>query len=175
MTQITSDTLPTMRLVVMGVSGTGKSTVGAAIAQRLGMRYIEGDQYHSAVNLRKMAAGMPLTDEDRRDWLLTLQSHLRKAREADESVVLSCSALKRAYRDLLRAADPHVCFIHLTGSRDAIAARMHQRTGHFMPPALLDSQLRDLEPPGPDEHAFSFDMEMPLEVLLEQIERSLRR
>lgn len=158
-----------MRFVVMGVSGCGKSTVGSAFAQRLGIRYIEGDQFHSAENLHKMGAGIPLTDEDRRGWLLELQAQLRAAHEKGESVVLSCSALKRSYRQLLRQADPELVFIHLVGTTDVIAARMHQRTGHFMPPVLLESQLRDLEPPGADERAYSFSIDMPLEQLVSRI------
>lgn len=157
------------RIVVMGVSGCGKSTVGSALARRLDMRYIEGDQFHSAGNLHKMGAGIPLTDEDRKGWLLELQSQLRAARDAGESVVLTCSALKRSYRDLLREADPQLMFIHLVGSYEVIAARMHKRTGHFMPPALLESQLRDLEPPGPDERAYSISIDMPLEQLVNQV------
>lgn len=163
-----------IRFVVMGVSGCGKSTVGSALAQRLGIRYIEGDQFHSDENLRKMAAGMPLTDEDRKGWLLELQSQLRAAKEVRESVVLTCSALKRAYRDLLREADSNLMFVHLVGTYDAIAARMQKRTGHFMPPALLESQMRDLEPPGPDERAVSFSISMPLQQLVEQVAKDVQ-
>lgn len=163
-----------IRFVVMGVSGCGKSTVGSALAQRLGIRYIEGDQFHSDENLRKMGAGLPLTDEDRRGWLLELQSQLRAAALAGESVVLTCSALKRGYRDLLREADPDLMFIHLVGTYEAIAARMHKRTGHFMPPALLESQMRDLEPPGPDERAMGFGIDVPLQQLVEQVARDLQ-
>ena len=158
----------------MGVSGCGKSTVGAALAQRLGMRYIEGDQFHPEQNLLKMGAGIALTDEDRQGWLLELQSQLRSAAKAGESVVLTCSALKRSYRDLLRVADPDLLFVHLVGSHEAIAARMHKRTGHFMPPKLLDSQLRDLEPPASDERAYSFSIDMPLEQLVEQVTQALQ-
>lgn len=158
-----------MRIVVMGVSGTGKSTVGAALAQRLGVRYIEGDQYHFEENLLKMGKGIPLTDEDRQGWLLVLQSQLRAAAEAGESVVMTCSALKRSYRELLREADAQLLFIYLVGTREEIAARMHQRTGHFMPPSLMESQFRDLEPPSPDERAYVFSIDMPLEQLVNRI------
>lgn len=156
------------RFVVMGVSGCGKSSVGSLLADRLGVHYIEGDQFHSEENLQKMAAGQPLTDADRRGWLLELQAQLRAACLAQESVVLTCSALKRAYRDLLREADPKLVFIHLVGSIEVIAARMRKRTGHFMPPALLESQLRDLEAPGPDEHAISLSIDMPLDRIVAQ-------
>jgi gluconokinase len=163
-----------IRIVVMGVSGCGKSTVGSLLAKRLGIRYIEGDQFHSPENLRKMGAGVPLTDEDRKSWLLELQSQLRAATRAEESVVMTCSALKRSYRDLLREADSELLFIHLVGTRDVIAARMQKRTGHFMPPALLESQLRDLEPPGPDERAFGFSIAMPLEQLVDQAVKAIQ-
>lgn len=155
------------RFIVMGVSGCGKSTVGSLLANRLGIRYIEGDQFHTDENMQKMAAGMPLTDADRRGWLLELQAQLRTACQAEESVVLTCSALKRTYRDLLREADPELVFIHLIGTTEVIAARMHKRTGHFMPPVLLESQLRDLEPPGPDERAISLSIDMPLDQMVE--------
>lgn len=165
---------PGTRIVVMGVSGCGKSSVGAGLAQRLGMRYIEGDQFHSPANLRKMSAGIALDDEDRRGWLLELQSQLRAAANAGESVVLTCSALKRGYRDLLREADPDLLFLHLIGSRELIAARMHMRTGHFMPTALLESQLRDLEPPAPDERAYGLSIDAPLEQLLDQAVKAIQ-
>jgi gluconokinase len=163
-----------IRIVVMGVSGCGKSTVGSLLAKRLGMRFIEGDQFHPSENLRKMSAGIPLTDEDRHGWLLELQSQLRAARKAEEGVVLTCSALKRSYRELLREADSELLFIHLVGTREVIGARMHKRTGHFMPPMLLESQLRDLEPPEPDERAFSFSIDMPLEQLLNQVVKAVQ-
>lgn len=163
-----------IRIVVMGVSGCGKSTVGALLAKRLGIRYIEGDQFHPPENLHKMGLGIPLTDEDRKGWLLELQSQLRTARQAEESAVMTCSALKRSYRDLLREADSELLFIHLVGTREVISARMQKRTGHFMPPVLLESQLRDLEPPGPDERAFGISIDMPLEQLVEEAAKAIQ-
>jgi gluconokinase len=163
-----------IRLVVMGVSGCGKSTVGAMLAQRLGIRYIEGDQFHPAENLRKMGAGIPLADKDRKSWLMELQRQLHAAKQARDSVVLTCSALKRSYRDLLREADPDLIFIHLAGTPEVIAARMQKRTGHFMPPSLLESQFHDLQAPAPDEHAFTFNIDMPLEQLVEQVANAVQ-
>lgn len=139
-----------LRAVIMGVSGCGKTSVGLGISARLGLPYVDGDDLHPAANVAKMAAGIPLTDDDRWPWLDAVAGVL-----ADRApVIVGCSALKRAYRDRLRAgAGGAVRFIHLTGPRDLIASRMAARTGHYMPPALLDSQFAALEPPGPDEAA----------------------
>jgi gluconokinase len=134
------------RWVVMGVSGCGKSDVGQRLATALNVPFIEGDQWHSAANVAKMAAGIPLTDADRADWLATLREKIAAARVAGEAAVLSCSALKRQYRDLLREGDPNLFFVELDGSRALIEQRMAARKGHFMPTSLLDSQFRDLEP-----------------------------
>lgn len=146
------------RWVVMGVCGCGKSTVGAALAQALGVRYLEGDAFHPPANVAKMSAGLPLDDRDRAGWLQALAGEIRVARAQDTGLVLSCSALKRAYRDLLRQADPDLRFAHLQGPRDLIAARLAQRRGHYMPPALLDSQLRDLQPLQGDEAGLVLDI-----------------
>jgi len=146
------------RWVVMGVSGCGKSTVGAMLAARLGLRFIEGDTFHPASNVAKMSAGLPLDDHDRADWLAALANEIRNARAQGVGLVLSCSALKRRYRDLLRQADPGLRFAHLQGARALIAARMAARSGHYMPPALLDSQLRDLEPLQDDEAGIRLDI-----------------
>lgn len=153
----------------MGVSGCGKSEIGARLAGRLGLPMIEGDAFHPPANIAKMGRGEALTDEDRHGWLLVLQEKIRAARIAGSGLVLSCSALKRAYRDLLREGDPDLCFVHLTGDRDVIANRMASRPGHFMPVSLLDSQLRDLEPPQPDESAISLDVRTPPDELVGQI------
>ncbi len=157
------------RWVVMGVSGCGKSEIGRRLAQRLGVAYVEGDHDHPAANVAKMAAGIPLDDADRQDWLLILQSRIRAAQQQGVGLVLSCSALKRRYRDLLRQGDPALVFVHLDGARDLIAARMQARSNHFMPPALLDSQLRDLEPLAADENGIRLDICNPPEQLLEDI------
>lgn len=158
-----------LRLVVMGVSGCGKSEIGARLARRLGYPMVEGDAFHPQTNIDKMARGEPLNDTDRQGWLLVLQEKIREAREAGRGLVLSCSALKRAYRDLLRAGDPGLRFVHLTGERSVIANRMASRPGHFMPVSLLDSQLRDLEPPQADESAVSLDVGIPPDEMVERI------
>ncbi len=147
-----------IRWVVMGVSGCGKSTVGQALATALGVPFIEGDRYHPPANVAKMSAGMALNDADRADWLLALQAEVRGARERNAGVVVSCSALKRRYRDVLRAADPALRFAHLNGSRELISARVNARTNHYMPPSLLDSQLRDLELLQVDETGICLDI-----------------
>lgn len=146
------------RYVVMGVSGSGKSEIGRRLAKRLGITYVEGDEFHSPENIAKMAAGIPLNDQDRHEWLLALQSTIGRAVRQNEGMVLTCSALKRRYRDLLRIGDPALVFIHLQGDPVLIAARMKQRTGHFMPEALLESQLRELDPLAADESAVRVDI-----------------
>jgi carbohydrate kinase (thermoresistant glucokinase family) len=148
----------TFRIVVMGVSGCGKSTVGRLLADGLRVDYIEGDDLHPTENVALMAAGVPLTDADRQGWLLALAQRLADARAQGRGLVLSCSALKRSYRDILRTGAPDVRFVHLHGARELLMARMHDRPGHYMPPSLLDSQLTTLEPPGADEQALSFDI-----------------
>lgn len=158
-----------VRWVVMGVSGCGKSTVGEALAAALGVLFVEGDQFHPVANVAKMAAGVALTDADRADWLRSLQAQLRGARERDAGMVLSCSALKRRYRDLLREADPGLRFAHLAGAPELIAARMRARVGHYMPPSLLDSQLRDLEPLQADENGVCLDIGATPEALVARI------
>jgi gluconokinase len=157
------------RYVVRGVCGCGKSTVGTALAQARGVNFIEGDKFHPEANVAKMSAGMPLTDEDRAEWLLALQAEIRAAREKNVGLVVSCSALKRRYRDLLRQGDPELQFVHLQGPRDLIANRMQSRQGHYMPLSLLDSQLRDLEPLQPDEAGVSLDIALPPDALLARI------
>lgn len=161
------DRLP-QRWVVMGVSGSGKSAVGRALAHRLGCEYVEGDDYHPRANVDKMSAGVALTDADRKSWLLQLQERIRQSAKDGTPLVLTCSALKRRYRDLLRGADPELVFVHLDGARDLIGQRMQQRAGHFMPTILLDSQLRDLEPLQSDEKGVRLDIVEPPEVLAGQ-------
>ncbi|GAA3337709.1 gluconokinase [Curtobacterium pusillum] len=136
-------------LVVMGVSGSGKSTVAAMVAEQLGWDFAEGDAMHPQANVDKMHAGTPLTDEDRWPWLDVIAAWIRSHLDAGTPGVVTCSALKRSYRDVLRA--PGVVFVHVAGSGDLIEDRMSQRTGHYMPTSLLASQLATLEPPQPDE------------------------
>lgn len=145
--------------VIMGVCGAGKSLIGAKLARALDVEFVEGDALHPPENVRRMAAGIPLTDDDRHGWLLAIAARLRDAKRAGAGLVVSCSALKRRYRDLLRSAgDPDVRFVYLAGSRALLAERMENRRGHFMPPALLDSQLAILEEPSPDEQAWACDI-----------------
>ena len=153
--------------VIMGVSGCGKSSFGQAFAQALPLPYAEGDDDHSAENIIKMAAGIALTDVDRYDWLRLLQTRIAAAKQNGRGLVLSCSALKRAYRDLLRQADADLCFIHLHGDPQTIAARMQARQDHFMPPTLLASQLATLEPLAADEAGMTLDISQPLQQLVE--------
>ena len=144
-------------VVVMGVSGSGKTTVGAALADALGLRFVDGDALHPAANVAKMAAGIPLDDADRAPWLDAVGAVL-----AAGSVVVACSALKRTYRDRLRAAAPDLELVFLDGSRELLASRMAARPGHFMPASLLDSQLATLEPPTADEHPVTVDVAVPV-------------
>jgi carbohydrate kinase (thermoresistant glucokinase family) len=139
------------RWVIMGVSGCGKSTIGQALAAQHGVAFVEGDEYHPPANVAKMSAGLALDDHDRAGWLLALQAELRAAAEQGVGLVVSCSSLKRRYRDVLRAGDPTLRFAHLDGTRELIAARMRARLEHYMPASLLDSQFRDLEPLQTDE------------------------
>ncbi|WP_035374162.1 gluconokinase [Pseudoduganella violaceinigra] len=157
------------RWVVMGVSGSGKSTLGIALAKALDVRFEEGDDYHPAANIAKMRAGQPLTDADRAGWLARLAELIRQAAAAEAGMVLSCSALKRRYRDQLRAADPALRFIHLDGERALLAQRMQERAGHYMPLALLDSQLETLQALQADEAGMRLDIRQQTTQLLAQI------
>ncbi|MFN4101932.1 MAG: gluconokinase [Pararhodobacter sp.] len=154
------------RIILMGVAGCGKSSVGEAISARTGIAYRDGDDLHPAANVEKMRAGIPLTDEDRWPWLDQVGREL-----ADKApLIIGCSALKRVYRDRIRAlAGGPVTFVHLAGSRDLIAGRMAQRTGHYMPLSLLDSQFAALELPQPDEGALTADISQPLDALVDGI------
>jgi carbohydrate kinase (thermoresistant glucokinase family) len=153
----------------MGVSGCGKSEIGRQLAARLGLSHIEGDAYHSPASIAKMSAGIPLDDSDRADWLKTLQAQIGAARERGDGLVLSCSALKRHYRNLLRAGDPGLVFIHLDGDRELIAPRMKARTSHYMPLSLLDSQFQALERLQADEYGLRLDIVKQPEQLIEEI------
>lgn len=145
-----------MVAVLMGVEGSGKSTVGRLLAERLGWDFCEGDTLHPEANVAKMTAGQPLTDDDRWPWLARVREWIDEHLTAGRFGVITCSALKRAYRDVLR--DPRVVFVHLTGTREQLAGRLAARHDHFMPMSLLDSQLAALEPPDPDEQALTVDI-----------------
>jgi gluconokinase len=141
----------TLTVVVMGVSGCGKTTVAQELAARLGWEYAEGDDFHPATNVEKMRAGIPLTDEDRAPWLHDLAEWIGEHERAGRSVVVTCSALKRSYRDLLRDGHPSVWFAHVSADAELLRKRLEQRKNHYMPASLLDSQLATLEPLQPDE------------------------
>jgi len=142
----------------MGVAGSGKSVIGAALATALDVDFVEGDEYHSAENVQRMSAGIPLTDADRARWLRVLALRIREAKDAGTGLVVSCSALKQAYRDILRAEASDLRFVFLKGEPALIAERLAGRRGHFMPPSLLDSQFAALEEPSPDEDAWVGDV-----------------
>ena len=161
-----------IRWVVMGVCGCGKSEIGRRLATALHTEFLEGDAFHSAANVAKMAAGTPLDDSDRADWLGRLQAQIAAAQQRGAGLVLSCSALKRRYRDLLRQADPALRFAHLHGERALIEQRMRERTAHYMPTSLLDSQLRDLEPLAPDEAGVALDINAAPASIIDQILQS---
>jgi carbohydrate kinase (thermoresistant glucokinase family) len=144
-------------IVVMGVCGSGKSTIGAALARQLNATFLEGDEFHPPANVARMAAGTALTDADRQGWLTTLGERLAEAERSGEAVVLACSALKRSYRDILRSHAGDLALVVLAGTPALLEQRMAARTGHYMPPSLLASQLATLEPPQADEHALTLD------------------
>jgi gluconokinase len=144
--------------VVMGVAGSGKSLIGEAFADALGVEFVEGDAYHPAENVERMSRGIPLTDADRAGWLRTLAMRIREAKDASTGLVMACSALKRSYRDVLRAGAGELQLVYLRGPRALIADRLTGRRGHFMPASLLDSQLATLEEPSPDEGAWICDI-----------------
>jgi gluconokinase len=156
-------------IVVMGVSGTGKSTIGRALAETLDLPFVEGDDLHPESNVAKMAAGIPLTDADRAPWLDLI------AAELDRPVVVACSALKRSYRDRLRAAAPDLVLVYLHGAPELLASRMGQRDGHFMPTVLLESQLATLEEPAADEVAIPADVKLRPDEIVELVTDRLRR
>ena len=160
-------------MCVMGVSAAGKSTVGTALALTLGVPFVDADDLHSDANRAKMAAGIPLTDDDRWPWLDAVGARLRD--ERDSGLVVACSALRRAYRDRIREAAPGVVFVHLTGTPELLAARAGARTDHFMPPALLVSQLATLEPLEDDEAGLVADVAAPVGALVAAVAESLRQ
>jgi carbohydrate kinase (thermoresistant glucokinase family) len=144
------------RIVVMGVSGCGKTTLARELAQRLGVPFVEGDDLHPSANVARMAAGIALTDADREGWLRAIGERVVEA--AGTGAVVSCSALKRAYRDRLRGIAPDLRFVYLHGPRELLAARLASRRGHYMPASLLDSQIDTLEAPTADEAAIALDI-----------------
>jgi gluconokinase len=156
-------------LIVMGVSGSGKSTIGDKLAERLGWSYEDGDRFHPASNVAKMSAGQPLTDEDRWPWLRAIAEEIDRICEAGEHAVIACSALKRAYRDVLVHGRNDVRIIYLKGTQDLIASRLALRKGHFMPPGLLASQFKTLEPPGLSENPVIVSIDASVEAVVDDI------
>ena len=158
----------------MGVSGCGKSTVGVILASRLGWPFEEGDALHPQANVEKMAAGHPLTDADRWPWLAKVADWIDERLEAGENGLITCSALKRSYRETINRRGSGVLFVFLAGSKETIASRLVARQGHFMRASLLDSQLADLEAPGADEPAIRVDIGPPAVEIAERIMERLR-
>ena len=160
-------------LVVMGVAGCGKSSIGEALAEKLGGIYLDGDTYHPPQNVAKMSRGEPLTDDDRWPWLQRFGQEMHKR---SGIVVGGCSALKRDYRECItKAAGERATFVYLSGSRELIRSRMDARTGHFMPVSLLDSQFATLEPPSADEDAVTVDIDAPVEDIVARAVAALRQ
>ncbi|MFJ4775877.1 gluconokinase [Streptomyces sp. NPDC088762] len=162
-------------IVVMGVAGTGKTTVGGLLAEALSLPYAEGDAFHPPANVAKMSAGTPLQDADRWPWLDAIGTWIRERAAAGTGGVVASSALKRAYRDRLRSAAPQAVFVHLTGERRLIEERMAARTGHFMPTTLLDSQFATLEPLQEDESGIVVDVSGSPEEITDRALAALRR
>jgi gluconokinase len=160
-------------LVVMGVSGSGKSTIGEKLAKRLGWIYEDGDKFHPASNVAKMSAGQPLTDEDRWPWLQAIAAEIDRICDAGQHVVIACSALKRPYRDILVHGRNDVRIVFLNGTQELIASRLALRKDHFMPPGLLASQFRTLDPPETSENPVTVSIDAPVETIVDEIIRKL--
>jgi gluconokinase len=159
-------------VIVFGVSGAGKTTIGKLLAGQLGWRFLEADDFHSRANIEKMQRGIPLTDEDRWPWLEKLRELIKRCVESGENAVLACSALKRAYRERLRVGT-EVKFVFLRGDNALIEKQLRQRRGHFMNPALLRRQFEDLEEPKPDEDALTVKLGRTPHELLEEVKTKL--
>lgn len=160
-------------LVVMGVSGSGKSTIAEHLAARLGWRYVDGDLFHPPANVAKMSAGHPLTDQDRWPWLRAIAAEIDRLAAAGERAVVACSALKRAYRDILVHGRDDVRIVFLDGTKELIAKRLDARKGHFMPPGLLDSQFETLEPPQQSEHPLTVSIDASVDEIVDDIVHQL--
>lgn len=172
--QMAHDIDPTLHaLVVMGVSGSGKSTIGEALAKRLGWRFEDGDAFHPPSNVAKMKAGHPLDDGDRRPWLEAIAAEIERVATARDHIIIACSALKRAYRDILVHGRHDTRIVFLDGSEDLIAARLRKRKGHFMPPELLASQFETLETPTIDEHVITVSIDADVDAIVADIVQKL--
>ena len=165
-----SDQAVPLGIVIMGVSGCGKTTIARSLARNLRVRFLDADKFHPASNIEKMSSGTPLTDADREPWLDDVGARLAKAAGEKDVAVLACSALRRTYRERLkRAAGLDLLFILLDGSKEVLQRRVGRRTSHFMPATLLDSQLATLERPEPDERAFAVNISQPVKKMIEEI------
>ncbi len=153
----------------MGVSGSGKTVIGTLLARALGVEFLEGDTYHPPANIEKMSAGVPLTDSDREGWLHAIAARIKRANDSGEGVVVSCSALKRSYREMIRADARGVQFIFLRGERELIGTRIRDRKDHFMPPSLLDSQFAALEEPESEEDVWTVDIDASPQVIADSL------
>jgi gluconokinase len=160
-------------LVVMGVSGSGKSTIADKLAERLGWRYEDGDRFHPASNVAKMKAGHPLTDEDRWPWLQAIADEIDRLCKAGKRATIACSALRRSYRDILVHGRNDVRIVFLNGTQELIASRLAARHGHFMPPGLLSSQFRTLEPPAASERPITVSIDASVETIVDDIVNQL--
>ncbi len=160
-------------LIVMGVSSSGKSSIGKALADRLGWRFADGDDFHPPANVEKQRAGKALTDEDRWPWLQSIADEIDRVTADDGKLVVACSALKRVYRELLVHGRHDIRIIYLDGSKELIARRMAARTNHFMPPSLLDSQFKTLEVPGPDERVIAVSIDDDIDGIVDAIAKQL--
>jgi gluconokinase len=160
-------------LIVMGVSGSGKSTIAEKLAERLNWNFEDGDKFHPASNVAKMSAGHPLTDDDRWPWLQAIADEIDRVCKAGEHTVIACSALRRAYRDLLVHGRSDVRIVYLKGTQELIAGRLAQRKGHFMPPGLLASQFETLEPPDRSENPVTVSIDASVDAIVDDIVRQL--
>ena len=154
-----------MKIVVMGVTGCGKTTVGIALAEALGIEFIDSDELHSESNKKKMSSGTPLTDADREPWLQAVSNSL----QSHENIVIACSALKKSYRSTISAGAPSTKFVHLSGTKELIFARLSERSHHFMPIGLLDSQFQTLEPLNPEERGKVIDIDKPIDEIVHEV------
>lgn len=161
-------------IVVMGVASSGKTSLGERLAERLGWPFRDADSFHPPANVAKMSSGIPLTDEDRKPWLAAIAAWIDELRGNGGNGIVTCSALKKAYRDVIVGDRPDVALVYLRGSRELIGQRMAARQHHFMPPALLDSQFATLEEPGADENPLVVQVEASKEAIVEQVVRELR-
>jgi carbohydrate kinase (thermoresistant glucokinase family) len=164
---------PPHAIITVGVSGSGKTTVAEALAKRLGWSFVDGDAYHPAANVEKMRSGTPLTDDDRWPWLRAIAAEIARRRAAKDRLVVACSALKRAYRDILVDGHDDVLLVHMKGSRERIMSRLAPRQGHYFPASLLDSQFAALEEPDASENAMNVLIDKDVDAIVDEIVRAL--